>query len=176
RCDRRPVRRRGPAQLRRRLRPHADGLEQQLRGRLAAVRRAAGRDLPAEVAVLPAVVRGGVPGEEYPALAVGVVAGGGAGWVSADKLTRLVGQASQPTWQKIPATLAAPAITLNRPASIPPRGSASRGSQCCPCPTRPSRPAGPWGCRRSPRLRNCGPPGKWSERSSRCASYDPAAA
>src|SRR5690606_8298668 len=86
RCDRRPVRRRRPAQLRRRLRPHPDGLEQQLRGRLAKVCREAGRDLPAEVAVLPAVVCGGVPGAEYPALAVGVVAGGGAGWVSAGEL------------------------------------------------------------------------------------------
>lgn len=73
---RRPLRGRRPAQLRRRLRPHADGLARELRGRMAGLLPYAGAALPPHVAVLPAVVRRRVPRARPAAVAVGAVQAG----------------------------------------------------------------------------------------------------
>src|SRR5690606_36362846 len=71
RCRRQPVRGGGRAQLRRRLRQDPEGLAPQFRSRLAALRRPAGGALPPHVALLPTVLRRGLPRPGAPAVAVG---------------------------------------------------------------------------------------------------------
>src|SRR5690606_27169902 len=96
-----PVRDRGLAQLRRRLRPDPAGLARQRRSRVGAAAGALRRALPAHVALLPGLLDGGLQDAADPAVAGADVAAGRARRHRRAALSGAVGRVPLSlTWEK----------------------------------------------------------------------------